>query len=84
MKAGTAPRTATPLPHFGRPEGWRVYSVRAATPMRGCRPRRDVRSKRQSPTGSSVPTMKNMIAPLTFTVAAVYVIVLFVLAHSTP
>ena len=30
------------------------------------------------------PLMKNLIAPLTFTVAAVYVVVLFVLAHSTP
>ncbi|WP_268919195.1 hypothetical protein [Paractinoplanes lichenicola] len=28
--------------------------------------------------------MKKLIAPLTFTVAAMYVVVLFVLAHSTP
>ena len=28
--------------------------------------------------------MKKLIAPLTFTFAAMYVVVLFVLAHSTP
>jgi len=28
--------------------------------------------------------MKNLIAPLTFTIAATWVVVLFVLAHNTP
>jgi len=36
----------------------------------------------RSPSGST--TMKNFVAPLSFTIAAAWVIVLFVLVHSTP
>jgi hypothetical protein len=31
-----------------------------------------------------VDPMKNFVAPLTFTIAAAWVVVLFVLVHSTP
>jgi hypothetical protein len=30
------------------------------------------------------PAMKNYVAPLSFTIAAAWVVVLFVLVHSTP
>ena len=30
------------------------------------------------------PTMKNFVAPLSFTIAAVWVVVLFVLVHGNP
>jgi hypothetical protein len=30
------------------------------------------------------PTMKNFVAPLTFTIAAAWVVILFMLVHSNP
>jgi hypothetical protein len=46
---------------------------------------RDVTRAFPRPSSSeSSSTMKNFVAPLTFTIAAVWVVVLFVLVHSTP
>jgi hypothetical protein len=42
-----------------------------------------VRFPSQVTSGSS-KTMKNFVAPLSFTIAAAWVVVLFVLVHSTP
>jgi hypothetical protein len=42
-----------------------------------------VRFHRRSPSGSS-SIMKNFVAPLTFTIAAVWVVVLFALVHANP
>jgi hypothetical protein len=52
--------------------------------MRGCRPRRDLRAIPSPVTSAGEPTMKNFVAPLTFTIAAAWVVVLFVLVHSNP
>ena len=54
----------------------------AATPMRGCRPRRDVRVTPAKSPQRKKPNMKNFVAPLSFTIAAAWVVVLFVLVHS--
>jgi hypothetical protein len=52
--------------------------------MRGCRPRHDVCAFPSQVIERKKLTMKNFVAPLTFTIAAVWVVVLFVLVHSNP
>jgi hypothetical protein len=56
--------------------------------MRGCRPRRDPRAVIASTSGiashsAGVRDMKNFVAPLSFTIAAAWVVVLFVLVSNT-
>jgi hypothetical protein len=52
--------------------------------MRGCRPRRDLSASIASHHPREYVIMKNFVAPLTFTIAAAWVVVLFVLVHSNP
>lgn len=54
-----------------------------ATTDAGRRPRRDLSATIASHSWKK-HTMKNLIAPLSFTLAAAWVVVLFVLVHSNP
>ena len=60
-----------------------MVSCRAATGA-GCRPRRSVCALFPSVTHRKVTAMSKFVAPLTFTIAAAWVVVLFVLVHSNP
>ena len=60
-----------------------MASCRAATEL-GCRPRRSVCALSLSVTHRKVTAMSKFVAPLTFTIAAAWVVVLFVLVHGAP
>jgi len=52
--------------------------------MRRRRPRRDLSACPPSQFTRAESAVKNFVAPLSFTIAAAWVIVLFVLVHSNP
>jgi hypothetical protein len=57
--------------------------VRRDAGMRWCRPRRDLRAS-IARVHRAESAMKNFVAPLSFTLAAAWVVLLFVLVHGNP